>query len=173
MIIIPDKFVFLATPRTASRALAEALIRKYPNAITEYPRHHHDPPPDNNELPCYAVIRNPFDQIMSWHSHINDPAKTRPENRQSLLDFAKTYENVMFFPKYNKYRLNIHAEVADKLIPYTNTLDKVAAFFELDDLERVGHKRTYTPTDKEERDLWRLIDKEFRADRDLWINRFE
>ena len=169
MIIVPDKFVFLATPRTASRAISEALIRKYPNAITEYPRFHHYPPPDDNELPVYAVIRNPFDQILSWHNHVNRSHSV--ENKISPVQFASTYENVMHLPKYNKYRLNIHADIADKLIEYTDTLNKVADFFELDDLEQVGRARKRSVTDREERDLWRLIDKEFAADVKLWVNR--
>lgn len=169
MVIVPDKFVFLATPRTASRAITEALLKKYPNAISEYPRNHHDPAPDTNELPVYTVIRNPYDQLLSWYSHV--VMKRDPKNRQSVFEFASTYENPMFFPKYNKYRLNIHAEQADKFIPYTSTLNKIAYFFELKDLERVGSKNTYKPTDREERDLWRILDRHFASDLKLWVNR--
>ena len=162
MVIIPNKFVFLATPRTGSRAVSEALIRKYPDAITDYPSNHHDPAPDDNTLPIYTVIRNPFDQILSWHSHVNPGC--------GLLEFARTYENVMFFPKHEKYRLNIHANQATEFIPYTGTLSNVADLFDIK-LERVGKRREWKVSDREEQDLWRLIDKEFLPDATLWIKR--
>ena len=72
MIVIPDKFTFVATPRTGSRAISEALILKYPEAITDYPKDHHTyPDAVPRDLPIYTVIRNPTSQLLSWWAHVD------------------------------------------------------------------------------------------------------
>lgn len=71
MLIVPDKFVLLATPRTGSRALAKALQEIYPEAKRTF---FHPHPDDcagliakctSATLPFVAVLRNPYDQALS------------------------------------------------------------------------------------------------------------
>lgn len=68
MIIVPDKCIYLFTPRTGSRATERAFLDQVPGAYALDPNVHHDQPdtiPDMG-LPVYATIRDPFRQVLSW-----------------------------------------------------------------------------------------------------------
>lgn len=159
MIVVPNKFVFLATPRTGSRATSEALLRKYPDAITDYPSNHHDPAPDGNKLPVYTVIRHPVDQMLSWWYHVD----VQHGSDRRPIQFAAEYDNVMFMPRWAEYRLNIHAEDADHFIIHGDA-DNV---FELDDTKVVGRSE-YKVSDTEREELLDYLEEEYHSDMYLW-----
>ena len=163
MIVIPNKFVFLATPRTGSRAISEALIRKYPDAITDYPSNHHDPAPDDNKLHVYTVIRHPVYQMLSWWAHVD----VRAGSKRRPLQFAQEYENIMYMPKHAEYRLNIHAENADMIMFYgmTNTI------LGLENVKVIG-KSDYTLNPGEYLELAEYMDTEYRNDMYLWYKQW-
>lgn len=112
MVIMPNGEVFVATPRTASRAIMEAIMRAYPKSINTYPENHHVHP---DEVPTtlgkvYGVIRNPYTHLISW---FNNTFGGDGDTFQAFLD---NYENFRFFPgKANPwpggYRLNMYAGV--------------------------------------------------------------
>jgi len=168
MVIIPNKFIFTATPRTGSRAISEALLRKYPEALSDYPSKHHDHPTTNLELPVYTVIRNPLDQLLSWWAHVD----IRAGSPRRPLQFAEEYENVMFLPKYEKYRLNIHADIADKFLLYSNNMYHITKELDIHDLVRVGRSPSIPATNTEKAELKEYIESEFAADLALWSKVF-
>ena len=167
MIVIPNKFIFLATPRTGSRAISEALIRKYPQAISEYPTNHHGQPAETNKLRKYSVVRNPVDQILSWWSH--NTVNRHIIIEQTPLEWAQTFDNVMYFARFEKYVLNMHAEITDHFLPYTDDMDVIKKELELDDLEVIGRSRYRDiVTEEQIQEVSDYIDKEFPNDVQLW-----
>lgn len=97
MVVVPGKFIFLATPRTGSRAVKEALLKYAPGAVES--REHHTHPGDidstaekllegSSDLPRFSVIRDPYDQARSmfYHAHVRHmPTGTDPTSN----DFIK------------------------------------------------------------------------------------
>ena len=165
MIVIPNKFTFVATPRTGSRAISEALIRKYPDAITEYPNDHHAAPDSvPTDLPIYTVLRNPLDQLLSWWAHVD----LRHNSWRGPIDFALEYENVMYLPKYDKFRLNIYGDVATVFMPYDRGLRRVADALDLRDIETVGKSDLPHISQDEILTLQRVLDNHFKYDMALW-----
>jgi len=165
MVIIPSGLTFVATPRTASKAITEALLRKHKDAISDYPQDHHmwfeDVPRD---YPIYTVIRNPVDQIISWWNHVDVQAN---KSKRRPLQFAKEYSNIMYLPKDDKYRLNIYAEIANVFMIYDSKLLTVTKILKLDDLQVVGKSKV--KIHKEERmELSNYIDHAFIHDVELW-----
>jgi hypothetical protein len=138
MIIVPDRYTFVATPRTASRAIVEALLRRYPKSITSYPKDHHiDPEYVPKDYPIYTVIREPLSHIMSWWYHVD----YRNKVDRNPLQFAQQYRHPVYIDQYRKYKLNPYAEIADRFFVYETELPILETTFDIQ-LETVG-KGTY------------------------------
>jgi len=118
MLIIPDRVIILATPRTGSRALEAAF-----SGGTKTKEHHVHPEdvlaeaerlvPGSSNLPKYTVCRNPYQQTLSWFYH----AVLRHEPQADitgLLSFIKETHISWYFDQ----RLNPYHAVADKILPY-------------------------------------------------------
>jgi hypothetical protein len=79
MVIVPNRFIYLAAPRTGSRTTCDALVQ-HCGGIKEGREHHSkldelqaletDP---SERLPVYSVIREPFDFVMSSWARAYDP----------------------------------------------------------------------------------------------------
>ena len=164
MVILPSGLTFVATPRTGSRAISEALLSKHKDAISDYPQNHHMWPESvPKDYPIYTVIRNPADQMVSWWHHVD----VRHSSKRTILEFAQEYNNIMFFPRNEKYILNIYAEIADVFIPYDPKLKNVSNVLNLSKIKIVG-KPSARITDREHKDLTEYMSEAYKADVLLW-----
>lgn len=164
MVILPSGLTFVATPRTGSRAISEALLRKHEDAISDYPQDHHMWPESvPQDYTIYTVIRNPVDQMISWWNHVD----VRAKSKRRVVQFAKEYSNVMFLPADGKYRLNIYGEIADIFMPYDSKLQIVAKTLKLDDLQVVGKSKVKV-TKAERIELSNYLNHAFAPDVELW-----
>lgn len=150
MVIVPGKFIFACTPRTASRSVTTALLT-IPGATG---RHTHDPPADllaakkEHGLPVIAIIREPAAQLLSfwWNAYRCGRAGRHvvaQSRRQGRTVHCRTVEVVPFsayvrtvwlgrFATGNDHknrdrRLNCYHHVADEFFPLELGLEK---FFE-------------------------------------------
>lgn len=121
MLVAKNRFIFLATPRTGSRALISALgtLKDTRKAKT-----HHVHPEDvateaeslyagSKSLPIVTIIRNPYHQMLSWFGHAvlrNDASKATSHD---FASFIKTYMNSWL--------------LADRLNPYAK-MDRIHFF---------------------------------------------
>lgn len=106
MIYVPDKFMLVATPRTGSRSLKE-MIRLSFGESRETEQHHPHPedlkeefPRELDELPVYSLLRNPYEQTLSWFHHVvvrHSPEKETPEE---FIRFITTGSISWFFQDY-------------------------------------------------------------------------
>jgi hypothetical protein len=67
------------------------------------------------DLPVYTIIRNPYDQLLSWYYHAY-----KPQGR-SFLDFIETYSNGRYL---YKSRLNIYREVVTRHFVFERGLQR-------------------------------------------------
>lgn len=76
MVIVPGEFIYVFSPRTASRALEQALL-KIPGALTDGLHHSYPWRIPDLGLPVYATIRNPYDQVLShWGNYCQKTSVT-------------------------------------------------------------------------------------------------
>lgn len=119
MILVPGKFLFLATPRTASRSLKE-MVRQNCKDTKETLEHHVHPEdifsefPEARDVPIFTVVREPYDHALSWFYHAVVRNAPQRENTRDFLTFLRT----MFISWYFSDRLNVYAEVATHFLPY-------------------------------------------------------
>ncbi len=118
MIVFPErKIVLLATPRTGSRAIKEAVLEEAERrgeAFSVSKLHH----PFPHEVPGYGyekwtIIRDPLDQLKSWITHADkwdDPT-----------DFIKTYKTRYFFYEGG---MNIYSKLVDRYFVYEDQAHK-------------------------------------------------
>ena len=99
MIMVPDKFVFLASPRTGSRSMKNAIRDHYSDTYLLETREHHIHPadvftdfPKAWEVPFYSVFREPMDLMLSWFYHAvvrNSPQRETPGQFMKFLQKGK------------------------------------------------------------------------------------
>jgi hypothetical protein len=68
MILVPGRFIYLATPATASRTIAEALVNRCGGHFLSKTHHAHlsdMPLLDAHCVPVYSLIRDPYDYVLS------------------------------------------------------------------------------------------------------------
>jgi hypothetical protein len=117
VLIIPEKVIILATPRTGSRALEAAFSKG-----VKTKEHHVHPEdiaaeaeklvPGSSKLPKYTICRNPYLQTLSWYWHA--VARHEDPSTNGLLKFIKDQHISWYFDQ----RLNPYHVVADKILPY-------------------------------------------------------
>lgn len=120
MVIVPNSYTFVATPRTGSRSLSEAILAEKSGAISDYPRDHHLTPESvPKDYNIYTVIRHPVSQLYSWYYHV----EKRNDTGVSFSKFIREYHNPQFLDRNQKYPLNMYAEIANYFYIYENGLD--------------------------------------------------
>ena len=166
MVIIPSGLTFVATPRTASRAITEALLSRYPDAISDYPKDHHMWPDSvPRDYPIYTVLRNPVYQMISWWHHVD----VRHGSKRGVLQFAQEYDNIMFMPRHEEYSLNIYAEIADHFLPYHRDMKVITKALGIEGhMAQVGKHRSCEIKGKEWLELDEYMKEAFPADMKLW-----
>jgi len=91
-VLLPGKFLYLATPRTASTATVLALHTLGARTV---PGGHHvglEAVADHGEETVFTAIRNPYDVLVSWYVRM-DRTKDFPV---SMAHFVRTYEHEDF-----------------------------------------------------------------------------
>lgn len=63
MLLVPNKFVFLNTPRTGSRAIS-AVFQGLGYCPAQF--HHTNISEVHTDLPVFTMLRNPTTQLLSW-----------------------------------------------------------------------------------------------------------
>jgi hypothetical protein len=77
-ILVPDRFIYLCSPRTGSRTTREAL-EKHCGAVRVGEMHHakrtelEQMKQDLPDLPVYSMMRDPFDFVCSAYARAYDP----------------------------------------------------------------------------------------------------
>lgn len=121
MLIVPERFILLATPRTGSRALEQTFIGGISTHGDAGGEHHVHPEdvndvaeklvPGSSTLPKYTVCRNPVDHLRSWYHHAR---KDSPKTLSGFVTFIKEADISWYFtPTLNPYQW-----VADEIFPY-------------------------------------------------------
>ena len=124
MIIIEGKFIYLATPRTASRSVSKALLE---NGGRRLSNNHHAPlhivrraKKEYPDLPFYTFTREPTDHLASWQQM--GPTTVIFE---TYIETAKV--DNPYYKVYGENRLNCYAEFCDRIF----TLEEgLPAFFD-------------------------------------------
>lgn len=120
MVIVPESYTFVATPRTGSRSISEAILAERDGAISDYPRNHHVLPESvPRDYHVYTVIRHPVAQLYSWYYHV----VKRNGGKLPFSRFIREYNNPQFLDRDTKYPLNMYAEVATYWYVFENGLD--------------------------------------------------
>jgi hypothetical protein len=115
MIIVPDKFTYVFTPRTGSRATERAFLDHVPGAYRPS-NYHHDHPDDLPQgLPVYATIRNPYDQVLSWYA---------PWEKQgfTVVEFLHRSPPGR---RWIQKRLNVYDEYVDAYFIYEDGIEQI------------------------------------------------
>jgi hypothetical protein len=112
MVILPDqKVIVVATPRTGSRAVKEAIMHGSSHASAT--KYHHPMPHEvrkvmeRDNYSVWTMIREPLSQLKSWISHAqrwDDP-----------MDFIKNYDSKYFFTNGG---MNIYNQEVDRYFLY-------------------------------------------------------
>jgi hypothetical protein len=111
MVILPNqRVIVVATPRTGSRAIKEAILSGDSHAsATKY----HHPMPDEvrkvmerDDYAVWTMIREPLSQLKSWISH-----NERWKDSNTILDFIKNYDSKYFFRNGG---MNIYNQEVDR-----------------------------------------------------------
>jgi len=85
--LLPGRFLYLGTPRTASTAVGNALCRQL-GAIPQPQRATVSEVRGWRNEPRFTTVRNPYDVLVSWYVRMRfDRSGT------SLSEFLRTYEN--------------------------------------------------------------------------------
>jgi len=127
MVIVPDKCIYVFTPRTGSRATEQALL-EIDGAYMLNPRVHHDEPstiPDMG-LPVYATIRHPYTQCLSWFAPWQ-----RMHTIETFVHRAPPGRHWL------KKRLNVYDEWVDGYFVFEEGLGKI--------MEKLGHPEIEVP----------------------------
>jgi len=129
MIVVPNKFIFLATPRTGSQAIAAAL-RQVPGSV-ESKIHHVEPEqidntaeelaPGSSTLPRYTIARDPYTQMVSWYYHFYLRNTENVPQEESFIQFVTERQIHWLFGD----RLNPYHEAADEVFLYEPDLQFV------------------------------------------------
>ena len=122
MLVLKNRFIFLCTPRTGSRAIVNALKTL---GDAKESREHHVHPEDvkstaeslfsgSGDLPMVTIIRDPYDQTLSWFGHAVLRHEPEKHTEKDFADFIKSRSIGWYFhDKLNPYlggETHVHAE---------------------------------------------------------------
>ena len=134
--VVTERFVYLATPRTASRSIEQAVLASEERVLYKSKKHHAGAREVAEILrkhrgkPVYTVVRDPVRQALSWYYHCKASQHT------TFIEFIKNYTNGWLFGG----KLNIYLDVPDAnitFVPLHQGANKV--------LEHMGLPNTESP----------------------------
>ncbi len=112
--VVTERFVYLATPRTASRSVEQAVLSSSETVVYKSKQHHAPVPEVTEKLrqhegkPVYTVVREPTRQALSWYYH------AKGHLSRDFTDFIKKYKNGWLFGNH----VNIYLNVPDTKITF-------------------------------------------------------
>lgn len=133
-VVLPGKFIFLATPYTGSHAVARALGR-LPGAFAAFDKRrgigHHALLSEVRQVAgarltgteaVIVAVRNPYDVLISWYlrnrSHYQVTHRAKQRGRDlTLRDFLELWIEAEPFPYLVRGRIFYHASEIDKRVP--------------------------------------------------------
>ncbi len=92
MVIVPDRFIFLETPRTASRSVAVTIEESVRFAKRSNCRHvKPEDVPRETGLPIWTFTREPVSHLYSWYKYglENNDFSVFNEDRSKILTFPQ------------------------------------------------------------------------------------
>lgn len=114
MIIIPDKFIFLETPRTGSKS-CRAVLSEIPGAIVSDQCHVGCNVALSTKLstglPLVTITRNPLDHLASWYLACANKKKPFVSFVEKGLPIGNLRKRAGFGP----YILNPYRDIADRV----------------------------------------------------------
>lgn len=114
MLILPEqRVIVVATPRTGSRSVKEAIVQARPKGLI-VTKPHHDFPHEvsraaSGGYDVYTIIRNPWDQLKSWLNHT--------QHWHDQERFVREHRSRYFFYAGG---MNIYNEVATQYFVFEN-----------------------------------------------------
>lgn len=168
-LVIPNKLILLATPRTGSRAL-EACFKEGRKT-----KEHHVHPEDIPDVECpkYTICRNPYQQALSWYWHVELRHGTEP-SVTGLLKFLKD-QNISW---YFSTRLNpYHGKVKDlRILRYDQDAlatarvisQETGAKIVAEAPPRIGQRRGLDDSLLSNREVLKAIEARFPEDIELY-----
>jgi hypothetical protein len=127
VIIVPERFVFVSTPRTGSRSISEMLLA---HGWNQTKGHHTEPEivlEEKGDLPVYSVFRNPRDIIVSWYCRLKFAAKP------SLAEFCRGVENAWMNPMHR------YMEISDKSFNFDDGIENIMTAMGVEPVAGVPH----------------------------------
>ena len=124
MIVIPNRCMFLFTPRTGGKALMK-VFEQLPEAEIVGDMHTHPNEIPKLDLPKYTVIRDPYMQLLSWHA-------TWRHQQPEFVDFLLGRR---FGRSWARDRLNPYDGIADGYFIYEHGLPEVLRWLQLPAME--------------------------------------
>lgn len=119
MITLPGHFIFAATPRTGSQAIAKALMT-LEGAYASKDHHVHPEDIPTGKI-VYSVIRDPYDQTLSWFYH----AVVQYDPVMAYAERFHTFIREAYIAWFFNQRLNPYHEISTKIFLYQPELSKV------------------------------------------------
>jgi hypothetical protein len=124
MIIIPDKFIFLETPRTGSKS-CRAVLSQYPGAILSDECHVGVEfalgAKFATSLPLVTVTRDPVNHLRSWYLACSNLNRPLCQFVRDGLPIGKLAERSGF----HRYVLNPYRDIADRVFRLEDGLDNM------------------------------------------------
>lgn len=87
MPVIGPEFVFLCVPRTGSNMMARAFLPQFGGKIVE-PYHARIVVPEHAHKFRFAIVRNPYDRMLSCWYHIRRNSQDPRFRQMGLMDFV-------------------------------------------------------------------------------------
>lgn len=167
MVTLPNGDIFVCTPRTASRAIMEALMRAYPDAKNTYPYDHHIHP---EEVPLggriFGTVRDPYTHLISWFNN------TYAGGNDTFQQFLDNYESKRFLPFEGfpgGYRLNMYGSVITDFLLFEDGVEHALAKMGVDyDYVDVVGKTHPRPDMYKDGKYVEQIERQFAKDLELY-----
>lgn len=91
MVIAPD-FVFLCIPRCASTLMANVYLPQF-GGVSVQPHHGRVVPPEHSGKFTFAIVRNPYERMLSIYHHWMDNGFQGIEALVSATEFIRYYQH--------------------------------------------------------------------------------
>jgi hypothetical protein len=172
MIRIPGKFIYLCSPRTASRSTADALIKQCGGQ--KLINSHHAMPADEARLrefdePVVAMLRNPYDWLMAQYAR--HWISRTPKKREPMWTWLSHFNADLI--GFGNGRISPYHEWVDEYYLYENGVEAFLKACGLRGVEvpKIGTRGTPEHPVKVESiypDCRALIDKKYAKDITLY-----
>jgi hypothetical protein len=144
-VYFPDKFVYLANARTASKATRNALFTIGGSAVLRAGHHVHRValPSELQKLQAVTTVRNPYDALVTWYIKRRDASDNQSFARFLAEPAERTHNTAWAYPD----SVFVHHD-ADVFLRYETLQDDLSFFLELHGLPPVQLPKDNITNDK-------------------------